>query len=78
MELDTGGEIELGRGSEEEVIARTERFASTLTQVVARYQRPLEYADLRHNEGYALRLKGIATVTVPPPAPKPAPKPARR
>ena len=72
VELDTGGEIELGRGSEEEVIARTERFASTLTQVVARYQRPLEYADLRHNEGYALRLKGIATVTVPPPAPKPA------
>ena len=72
VQFDTGAEIELGRGSEDEVIARTERFASTLTQVVSRYQRPLEYADLRHNEGYALRLKGIATVTVPQPAPKPA------
>jgi cell division protein FtsQ len=29
--------------------------------VLARYQRPLEYADLRHNDGYAVRLKGITT-----------------
>ena len=71
VEFDTGAEIELGRGSEDEVIARTERFASTLTQVTSRYRRPLEYADLRHNEGYALRLKGVGTVTVPPPAAKP-------
>ena len=28
----------------------------------ARFQRPLEYADLRHNDGYAVRLKGITTV----------------
>jgi cell division protein FtsQ len=65
IELDTGAEIELGRGTEEEVLARTDRFVGTLTQVTARYQRPLEYADLRHHDGYAVRLKGITTV-IPP------------
>ena len=54
-------EVELGRGSDDEVIARTQRFVGTVTQVTQRYQRPLEYADLRHNEGYAVRLKGIST-----------------
>jgi cell division protein FtsQ len=60
--LDTGAEVELGRGSDDEVLSRTDRFLSTLTQVTSRYQRPLEYADLRHNDGYAVRLKGITTV----------------
>lgn len=62
VELDSGAEIELGRGTDDEVLARTERFLATLTQVTQRYQRPLEYADLRHNDGYAVRLKGITTV----------------
>ncbi len=61
-ELDSGAELELGRGTDDEVLARTERFIATLTQVLSRYQRPLEYADLRHNDGYAVRLKGITTV----------------
>ena len=61
-DLDSGAEVELGRGSEDEVLSRTERFIATLTQVTSRYQRPLEYADLRHNDGYAVRLKGITTV----------------
>ena len=26
-----------------------------------RYHRPLEYADLRHSDGYAVRLKGVST-----------------
>jgi cell division protein FtsQ len=68
--LDDGAEIELGRGSDDEVVARTERFAATLTQVSSRYRRPLEYADLRHNEGYALRLKGVSTTVAPPAAAK--------
>jgi cell division protein FtsQ len=59
--LDTGAEVELGRGSDDEVIARTQRFVGTLTQVTQRYQRPLEFADLRHHDGYAVRLKGITT-----------------
>jgi len=29
--------------------------------VLARYERPLEYADLRHHDGYAVRLKGVST-----------------
>jgi len=62
VELDTGADVELGRGSDDEVLVRTDRFLSTLTQVTQRYQRPLEYADLRHNDGYAVRLKGITTV----------------
>lgn len=65
VELDSGAEIELGRGGDDEVVVRTERFASTLTQVTSRYRRALEYADLRHNEGYALRLRGITTTAAP-------------
>jgi cell division protein FtsQ len=61
-ELDSGAEIELGRGSDDEVIARTRRFVATLPEVQRSYQQhPLLAADLRHNEGYAVRLKGIST-----------------
>ena len=63
--LDTGAVIELGRGTDAEVVARTTRFLKTLTQVVARYLRRLdavESADLRHADGYALRLRGVSTV----------------
>ena len=70
VELDSGAEIELGRGSEDEVVARTERFTATVTQVASRYQRPIEYADLRHNEGYALRLRGVSTTLLPAAAKK--------
>ncbi|MBC7480949.1 MAG: FtsQ-type POTRA domain-containing protein [Rhizobacter sp.] len=62
-ELDSGAQVELGRGDDDEVIARTQVFAATLTQVTQRYQRSLQYADLRHSEGYAVRLKGVSTST---------------
>jgi cell division protein FtsQ len=65
VQLDSGAVIELGRGDEAEIAARTERFVRTLAQVNERFQRPLEYADLRHVDGYAVRLKGITTT---PPA----------
>ncbi|MBC8058484.1 MAG: FtsQ-type POTRA domain-containing protein [Rhizobiales bacterium] len=62
LALDSGAEIELGRGSDDEVIARTRSFIATLPEVRNRYaQHPLLYADLRHNDGYAVRLKGIST-----------------
>ena len=61
VELDTGAQVELGRGEDDEVIERTKVFAATLTQVTQRYQRALQYADLRHHEGYAVRLKGVST-----------------
>jgi cell division protein FtsQ len=63
-ELENGAVIELGRGTDDEVITRSERFVRTLPEVTGRYQRPLEYADLRHADGYAVRLKGVTT-TVP-------------
>jgi cell division protein FtsQ len=65
-ELHTGAELELGRGTDDEVLARTERFLSTVSAVTDRYKRPLEYADLRHNDGYAVRLRGISTTTTAP------------
>jgi len=61
VELDTGAEIELGRGTDDEVIARTQAFIATLPQVTGRFQRELQTADLRHHDGYAVRLKGITT-----------------
>ena len=56
--LDSGARSSSGRGSDDEVLARTEALSSrTLTQVTARYRPDLEYADLRHADGYALRLR---------------------
>lgn len=60
-ELDSGAQIELGRGSDDEVIERARVFVATLTQVTQRYQRALQSADLRHRDGYAVRLNGIST-----------------
>jgi cell division protein FtsQ len=65
--LDKGATVELGRGTEDEVIERTQHFVHTLPQVVAAYQRPLESADLRHVGGFAVKLRGVTTsVTAPP------------
>ncbi len=80
-ELDSGAELELGRGSDDELLARASRFAATLGQVTQRFQRPLEYADLRHTDGYAVRLKGVTTTTTAVPlsaAAAPATTAARR
>jgi cell division protein FtsQ len=67
--LDSGALIELGRGRSEEVVTRTERFLRTVKQVAAQYGRTVasvEGADLRHNEGYALRMRGVTTVVTDP------------
>jgi len=65
VELDTGASVVLGRGSEDELVARSERFLRTLGQVTGRFERDLEHADLRHADGYAVRLRGITTTIVP-------------
>ena len=60
-----GALIEAGRGDSEELAKRTQAFLKTLTRVVARYSRPLsalESADLRHENGYAIRLRGVSTL----------------
>jgi cell division protein FtsQ len=67
MHLDSGAVVELGRGSMEEVVARSQRFALTLTQVTSKYGRRPEAlltADLRHTDGYAVKLRGVATTEV--------------
>ena len=64
IELDNDAQVELGRGAPEEVVARTQRFIQTLTQVTSRYSRrpdALVSADLRHGDGYAVRLRGVGT-----------------
>jgi cell division protein FtsQ len=57
----SGAVIELGRGSETEVAERFGRFARSITQVTAQYRGPLLAADLRHADGYAVRLRGVTT-----------------
>ncbi len=61
LEADTGAVVELGRGSLEEVATRTERFVRTLPQVTGRFRQPLLSADLRHADGYAVRLRDVST-----------------
>ncbi|MBX3658539.1 MAG: cell division protein FtsQ/DivIB [Ramlibacter sp.] len=63
--LDTGATMELGRGTPQDVVPRVERFVRTLTQVTSKYGRradAVESADLRHGDGYALRLRGVTTL----------------
>lgn len=67
VHLDSGAVVELGRGTTEEVLARGRRFAQTLAQVTSKYGRSPEAlvtADLRHADGYAVKLRGVATTDV--------------
>ncbi|MDT0137501.1 cell division protein FtsQ/DivIB [Acidovorax sp. PRC11] len=75
--LTSGASLELGGGSPDDVEMRTRRFVRTLARVTAQYGRradALESADLRHPDGYAMRLRGVTTVEgdVPRAAPRAA------
>ncbi len=74
MLLDGGAVVEMGRGTPQELVARVQRFTSTFTQVLSTYQRAgldrVESVDLRHNAGYAIRLRGVTTVVTAPGADK--------
>lgn len=61
--LGSAAVIELGRGREAEVVERFGRFAHSITQVTATYRSPLLSADLRHADGYAVKLRGVTTQT---------------
>lgn len=72
-EFDDGARIELGRGSVPELVSRSERFVRTLGPVKSRFAHaPLAGADLRHPDGYALRLRGVTTGAPLPPGARPA------
>jgi cell division protein FtsQ len=59
--LDGGAVIELGRGTEAEVVTRFGQFARSVGAITAQYRSPLLAADLRHADGYAVRLRGVTT-----------------
>jgi len=66
--LTHGAVIELGRGGVEDVMVRVKRITETLAQVTNKLGRKvsaIESADLRHDNGYALRLRGVSTQDVP-------------
>jgi cell division protein FtsQ len=63
-----GAVIELGRGNVNDVMARVQRVTQTLAQVTQKLGRKvsaIESADLRHDNGYALRVRGVSTQDVP-------------
>ena len=63
--LEPGTVIELGRADKQEIAASSVRFLNTVTQVTSRYGRPntaLESVDLRHHNGYAIRIHGVSTL----------------
>lgn len=61
-ELDSDARIMLGRGSDEEVVARAARFVRTLPELQRHYPGPLDQADLRYPEAYAVKLRGTTTL----------------
>lgn len=64
-QLASGATLELGHGTQQEIGDRLQLFFKTLTQVASRYGRTatsLLSADLRYDNGYALRLRGVSTV----------------
>nr|WP_316643766.1 cell division protein FtsQ/DivIB [uncultured Roseateles sp.] len=65
IKMERGAVVELGRGSDDEVLQRLSQFVRTVTQITSQYQRPLESADLRHADGYAVHLRGVSTTTGP-------------
>jgi cell division protein FtsQ len=61
-----GAVIELGRGGVDDVMPRMHRLSSTLAQITQRLGRhvtAIESADLRYDNGYAIRLRGVSTTS---------------
>lgn len=58
-----GAVVELGRGDPEQLAQRFARFLPHAQAVARRFQTAIQSADLRHGDGYALKLVGIATKT---------------
>lgn len=71
----SGASVELGRGTPEELTERYRQFLPHALAVARRFNTQVQSADLRHPDGYALRLVGIGTQQTPAkPANKPIPK----
>jgi cell division protein FtsQ len=67
--LESGTHIELGRGGTVEVIDRVNKFSAGIEQTLIRLNKKptdIQYIDLRHAEGYAIRMNGISTLDSTP------------
>ncbi len=67
-ELDNNAVLELGRGNAAELMPRVQRFVQTAGQISSRYGRSvasLQSADLRHTDGYAIRISGVTALDAP-------------
>lgn len=65
LTLDNDAHLELGRGSAVDVIDRISKFAVGAEQILAKLNKKtidIQYVDLRHSEGYALRIQGVSTM----------------
>ena len=71
----SGAAVDLGRGTTEALTERYRQFLPHALAVARRFNTDVQSADLRHPDGYALRLVGIGTQQTPAkPANKPIPK----
>jgi cell division protein FtsQ len=63
--LESGAQIELGRGNPADVIERVRKFAQGADQLLTKLNKKtndIEYVDLRHTDGYAMRMHGVTTL----------------
>jgi cell division protein FtsQ len=63
--LDGGTHIELGRGNAIDVIDRVDKFSLSIEKMLKKLNKKsldIQYVDLRHSDGYALRMHGVSTL----------------
>lgn len=63
--LEGGAHIELGRGSATVVADRINKFSTGAEQMLTKLNKKIidiQYVDLRHAEGYAMRMHGVSTL----------------
>jgi cell division protein FtsQ len=72
---ESGATVEIGRGSETDLVDRYRAFLTHAFAIARRYGTHIQSADLRHPDGYALRLVGIGTQS---PSKPPVKNPVKR
>jgi cell division protein FtsQ len=63
--LEGGAHIELGRGNAVDVVDRTGKFSASVEKMLTKLNKKswdIQYVDLRHSDGYAMRMQGVSTL----------------
>jgi cell division protein FtsQ len=63
--LEGGAHIELGRGNTVDVINRVVKFSMSVEKILTKLNKKsldIQYVDLRHSDGYAMRVHGVSTL----------------